>query len=238
MQSLSDYSQQIAHEGFAVIDGVVDDAVVNHLVATIDVLPESGSVRRNQLVFGVRNLLEVSPEVAELARSAPIRSLVTPVLGDDCFAVRATYFDKVPDANWKVPWHQDTAILVRDRIEREGFTAWSEKAGALHVSPPDWVLQGMLAIRLHLDDCFSNNGPLRVLAGTHGRRWPSHELDTAMSNHREVVCEVAKGSVLVMRPLLLHASSPSLTPGHRRVVHIEYATGDLPNGLEWRNRVH
>jgi hypothetical protein len=36
-----------------------------------------------------------------------------------------------------------------------------------------------------------------------------------------------------MRPLLLHASARSTSPRPRRVVHIEYAARDLPQGLEW-----
>ena len=36
-----------------------------------------------------------------------------------------------------------------------------------------------------------------------------------------------------MRPLLLHASSPSRVPGHRRVVHLDFAAVQLPNGMRW-----
>lgn len=36
-----------------------------------------------------------------------------------------------------------------------------------------------------------------------------------------------------MRPLLLHASSPAASPGHRRVLHVEYAAAGLPGGLQW-----
>jgi len=40
-----------------------------------------------------------------------------------------------------------------------------------------------------------------------------------------------------MCPLTLHASGPSASANHRRVIHIEYAAADLPVGLEWNNRV-
>jgi hypothetical protein len=36
-----------------------------------------------------------------------------------------------------------------------------------------------------------------------------------------------------MRPLLLHASASARVPGHRRVIHLEYAAESLPDGLEW-----
>jgi hypothetical protein len=47
---------------------------------------------------------------------------------------------------------------------------------------------------------------------------------------------VPAGGVVVMRPLILHASSPAVSPSHRRVVHLEYAAEDLPGGLAWHER--
>ena len=40
-----------------------------------------------------------------------------------------------------------------------------------------------------------------------------------------------------MRPLLLHASSPSKVPGHRRVIHLDFASSPLPGGLYWFSEV-
>jgi hypothetical protein len=40
-----------------------------------------------------------------------------------------------------------------------------------------------------------------------------------------------------MRPLLLHASASGTGPGHRRVIHLEYAVEELPGGLEWYESV-
>lgn len=36
-----------------------------------------------------------------------------------------------------------------------------------------------------------------------------------------------------MRPLLLHASSPSRVPAHRRVLHLDFASVHLPNNMVW-----
>src|SRR6266568_4969591 len=46
-------------------------------------------------------------------------------------------------------------------------------------------------------------------------------------------CLVPRGGALLMRPLLLHASSAAEAPGHRRVIHLEYAVDPLPDGLAW-----
>jgi ectoine hydroxylase-related dioxygenase (phytanoyl-CoA dioxygenase family) len=95
----------------------------------------------------------------------------------------------------------------------------------------------MIAIRLHLDDCSADNGALKVIPGSH----LCGELDTEeiveWTNRRSaVICEIAKGGALLMKPMLLHASSAAKGPSHRRVLHIEYAAGELPNGLQWFER--
>ena len=85
--------------------------------------------------------------------TGPLRDLVVPYLGAAAFAVRALVFDKTPLANWKVAWHQDVTIPVTEYRECPGWGPWSRKAGTWHVRPPAEVLEGMLTVRLHLDDC-------------------------------------------------------------------------------------
>jgi len=148
-------------------------------------------------------------------------------------------FDKIPEANWKVGWHQDTLVAVRDvesraRKQAVGFGAWSEKAGVLHVRPPVEVLQRMISIRLHLDDCSEENGPLRVLSATHrhGILDDAHlQKEIEQGEPFAVTCTAQRGAMLVMKPLLLHASSPSISAAHRRVIHVDFATETLPGGL-------
>src|SRR5207248_2544553 len=128
------------------------------------------------------------------------------------------------------------SIAVRERKEAEGFGPWSVKAGVLHVQPPAAILEKMLTVRLHLDDCPEQNGPLRVIPGSHLLgRLREGAISALTTPAAPVVCTVARGGVLLMRPLLLHASSPSQQPGHRRVLHIEYAASPLPGGLQWHS---
>jgi ectoine hydroxylase-related dioxygenase (phytanoyl-CoA dioxygenase family) len=149
------------------------------------------------------------------------------------------FFDKTAGANWKVPWHQDVSIAVRQQVEAPGFGPWSRKAGVVHVRPPVSVLQSMLTIRLHLDNCGMENGPLQVLPGSHGGGFISSEgVKTWRQNVKSVSCMVQAGGVVLMRPLLLHASSAASAPGNRRVIHLEYASGSaLPAGVEWHERI-
>ena len=237
MRGCKSYQSSIRRDGFAIVDHVVSPVDVARLGQAIQDLPDGEAVRQRQSVYGVRNLLELSEDVRWLASTSVIRDLVVPVLGPNCFAVRATFFDKVPDANWKLRYHQDSVIAVRQRAEVPGFHAWSEKAGVLQVRPPTDVLQDMLSIRVHLDDCPAENGALKILAGSHRQRWTRDQLADCKAQYNEVICEVVAGGVLAMRPLVLHASAASKTPGHRRVIHIEFAAADLPSPLQWKQRV-
>lgn len=186
---------------------------------------------------GLRNVLRVSARAAAFATSKQTTAQMGKLLGAPAFPVRAILFDKTDGANWGVPWHQDVAIAVAGQIETPGFGPWSVKDGVVHVQPPSQVLAGMATLRLHLDDCSTDNGALRVLPGSHQHGELSAEAISAWTaKQTPVTCELSKGGALVMRPLLLHASSPAKNPSHRRVLHVEYAATELPNGLKWSER--
>ena len=169
-----------------------------------------------------------------LVSSASIRSLVDPIAGPEARVVRGIFFDKTPEANWKVPWHQDLTIAVRRRKEVEGFTGWSMKAGITHVQPPSRVLNEVLALRIHLDPTNEDSGALKVIPGSHTRgRLSADDIQKIKREIEPVVCSAKQGDVLAMRPLLLHSSSVSSNASHRRVIHLEFCSLKLPGGLEW-----
>ncbi len=234
---LPSFSPRIERDGFAIVPEVVDGAVLEALRAAVARLSDRAEVRSKGGTYGVRHLLRIAPEVRELARSPELRTLAAAVLGDGCFAVRGIFFDKIPTANWNLGWHQDRVIAIRERRAAPGFRAWSQKAGVWQVEPPAEVMAGMLALRVHLDDCDANNGPLRVLPGSHRHGWLDGQIDRWKTEVSEVVCAVPAGGVVAMRPLLLHASAAAQTPRHRRVIHLEYAAAALPHGLEWQDQV-
>lgn len=203
---------------------------VDQLLDAIAQANDELAVRSRGGVYAIRNLLNLVSAVREWAESRPCRELVDPILGPDAKAVRGILFDKTPSANWKVPWHQDLSIAVRERVDVPGYGPWTLKAGVQHVQPPVAVLERMMAVRLHLDDCGDQNGPVRVVPGSHlfGRTAAMPDSTGAV-----VSCTVRRGDVLLMRPLLWHASSPAESAAHRRVVHIEFAAVTLPGGLQW-----
>lgn len=136
--------------------------------------------------------------------------------------------------NWKVAWHQDVTIAVKERREVEGYGPWSVKEGVVHVQPPARVLERMLTLRLHLDECRLGNGAVKVRVGSHRSGVvPVEAMGTLRAALRERACECDAGGVMFMKPLVCHASGAATVMGRRRVVHVEYAVGELDGGLEW-----
>lgn len=225
----------VERDGFCILPGRLADAEVDALLGALArVAAGNGARRRRGSIFAIRNLLREVPEARALAGGPLVRAGVEAVLGRGAFPVRGILFDKTPAANWKVTWHQDSMIPVRERMAVEGFRSWSVKAGVPHVLPPDAVLAGMLHARAHLDDCREENGPLLVIPGSHRLgRLAEAERARLVAAETAVPCLLPRGGVLLMRPLLLHASSAARRPGHRRVIHLEFAAAPLPGGLEW-----
>jgi ectoine hydroxylase-related dioxygenase (phytanoyl-CoA dioxygenase family) len=225
----------LKQNGFVVLPKVVDASTLMDLTTALERPPVTDAVRlKGKIPFGIRNLLDVVPRTRQLAESDDLMSLARTALGPNAKLVRGLFLDKPPQANWKVAWHQDLTIAVAKRIEIEGFGPWTTKAAVTHVQPPIGVLEGMLALRVHLDDCDIWNGALKVMSGSHKRgRLSQGGISECIKTETPTVCEVPRGGVLLMKPLLLHSSSVSSRPFHRRVIHFEFSSGDLPEGLSW-----
>jgi ectoine hydroxylase-related dioxygenase (phytanoyl-CoA dioxygenase family) len=170
-----------------------------------------------------------------LLDTAPLRALLAQLFPAGCQLVKAIYFDKPALSNWLVAWHQDLMINVDGRTEQPGFGPWTSKPEGASVQPPVAVLENMCTIRIHLDDCDAGNGALKAVAGTH-RQGVLLPAALPALTPAATVCAVPAGGAMLMRPLLLHASNRSTSPRPRRVVHLEFASAELPSGLRWRER--
>jgi len=223
--------------GYAIIPSLLAMDACDLLAAELTALLETQQQSSARTHGGLRNVLRVSSRAMAFAASERCTSLVSDLVGGPAFPVRGILFDKTDGSNWGVPWHQDLAISVAEQIEAAGFGPWSVKEGIVHVQPPPHILANMLTIRLHLDDCAADNGALRVMPGSHLQGELSAEaISSWVTRQAPVTCEISKGGALLMRPLILHASSRAKNPSHRRVLHVEYAATELPNGLKWSER--
>jgi hypothetical protein len=216
-------SEMLSRDGFEIVPEVLSGAWQEQLLATLDTSNKAG--RRGVLA---------EPLVWQLAHSPAIKGLMSARLRAPARPVRAIFFDKSPETNWLVPWHQDLTIAVQETSDLTGYGPWTVKDGIPHVQPPAEVLASMLTIRLHLDDCDETNGALQVIPGSHRHgRLSASEIQEFRDKSSPHTCCLRAGDALLMKPLLLHASSQSQSSGHRRVLHIEYAALDLPAPLKW-----
>ena len=181
---------------------------------------------------GARHLMS-HPAVRALAMDQRLLGIVRRGLGGSAVPFRATLFEKSGQSNWLVVWHQDTALPLMERFDSPDWGPWSEKAGVLYAHAPSWALRRVLALRMHLDDSSHENGPLRVIPKSHELGVLSDDDVFRLARERPAVdCVAPRGSVLAMRPLLIHSSPKSLTDEPRRVLHLEYADSlDLAPGI-------
>jgi len=217
------YSEQLAAEGYAVIPELVD---AHHIRDICEFICDEG--------VGTRRLIDM-PWCAELAERIVRDEQMSELLPEGAVAAQCTLFNKTIAANWLVPLHQDLSIPVAERVDTARCSGWSEKEGELFVQPPVQVLEQVLTVRVHLDDCDERNGALRVVPGSHllGR------LDAARGRlerdrRGSVSVNVKRGGAMLMRPLLLHASSKVSVDNPRRVLHFLFGPKKLPEGLRWR----
>jgi hypothetical protein len=230
-------ASQLATAGHATVPQLYTVAEVAALLACIEAAPAaSPNFRRSQDVFAIRNLLGEIPALWPLLATPALCGLLSELFPAGCHLTKAIYFDKPAGSNWLVAWHQDLMINVGHRVaDLPGFGPWTAKAGWVAVQPPVAVLENTVTIRLHLDDCDATNGALKVVPASHlGGVVPAETI--ASHTAAATVCAVPAGGVMLMKPLLLHASSRSASSRSRRVIHLEFSTAELPTGLAWRER--
>jgi hypothetical protein len=197
-------------------------------------LSELSQFKLEPLSGGIRRIEQRAPKVASLATSPELLSIASQHLSSQPELVRAIYFDKSPDNNWLVTWHQDRTVSVSNRFEANDWGPWSIKAGVWHVQPPIIVLEDMVTIRIHLDEVTRSNGCLKIIPSSHTLGILSAQaIQDKIHKEPIVYCEVSAGDAVVMRPHILHSSEKSISPLHRRILHFEYASYTLPTGIYW-----
>lgn len=221
------WAESVKERGYAMIPAALLQKESDEL------LQELGCANLARSRAGLRHAMRI-PAVAEIARGTALLGIAQEILGEGAFPFRATLFDKSPTANWLVVWHQDTALPLKARRERPGWGPWSLKDGVQYAHAAASALEQVVALRVHLDDSTSENGPLRVLPGTHTLGvLTDDEIHDLSRKVAEAECLVPRGGVLAMRPLIVHASSKAQNEMPRRVLHIEYSRRDaLSDGLE------
>jgi ectoine hydroxylase-related dioxygenase (phytanoyl-CoA dioxygenase family) len=215
----------LLRDGYQVHRGVFSSAEIEDFRAESDgIATKAGSAC-------VRRLIERSRLFGKLSASSRLLSLFPE---SKLLPIRSILFDKTPDENWPVAWHQDLTICVTEKLGCEGYGPWSVKDSIPHVQPPVALLRQMVTARIHLDPTNADNGALMILPGSHLHGKLASESIAQLTNESSITCECQPGDVLLMHPLILHSSKRSARPNRRRILHFEYAPPDaLDSRLTW-----
>lgn len=231
--NVANHQEHITVKGFTVIDNIFTAEEVEQIVNIIQQADTSNDTfRKTKDLFAIRQFLKEIPAVIPAVLNAKLNAVITDLFGEGYVPVKSIYFDKPGDSNWFVSYHQDLTISVKEKAETSGFGPWTVKQQQYAVQPPLNILEQNFTIRIHLDDTNANNGALRVVPGSHNKGiYRPETID--WTTETEETCDVPKGGIMIMRPLLLHASSRTTNQQKRRVVHIEFSNQSLPAPLQW-----
>jgi ectoine hydroxylase-related dioxygenase (phytanoyl-CoA dioxygenase family) len=223
--------KKLGEDGFAITGEVFSPAAINQLLQVIAATShQKETFRKTRDLFAIRQFIKEVPAAAACIFTASFKSLLKEIIGDGYFVVKSIYFDKPPASNWFVSFHQDLTISVDKKIQLPGFGPWTVKQDQFAVQPPVQLLNDNFTARIHLDTTTEANGALKVIPGSHQHgivRPETADLSDPFT------CEVLKGAVMFMKPLLLHASGRTVNNESRRVIHIEFSRLQLPGQLQW-----
>tara|TARA_R110002051_G_scaffold68973_1_gene124186 strand:+ start:16062 stop:16781 length:720 start_codon:yes stop_codon:yes gene_type:complete len=170
----------------------------------------------------------------EICGPRKLADLASRLAGEPLRPIRILLFDKTQSSNWAITWHQDRVVPLREKRTLPGFTRWTTKSGIPHVEPPEDLSRRMISIRLHIDDCGPANGPLSVIPGSHELgRLTDEQIAILCGRETPVSYPAQAGDLLILRTLTVHASDRAERPSRRRVLHIDFAPDELPQGLDW-----
>ena len=228
---LKSMAAKLEHKGVSILNFVYTKREVKKLALILDKYFKEHPTK----TYAKRQLLKTLPELKDSLFNKNLKDIVQSI-DKNAFLSKAIYFDKPADSNWYVTWHQDVPINVSKKVATKGYTAWTNKEGVIGVRPPEEVSKSIFTIRVHLDDTDNKNGALKVIPGSHNKVLSNDEIQLISNSSIPLDCHVPAGGVQLMKPLILHASSKSTSQKRRRVIHLEFTSYELTQGLEWSEK--
>ncbi|WP_428742364.1 phytanoyl-CoA dioxygenase family protein [Tenacibaculum sp.] len=223
MLGFNQHKRELIEKGFSITSTIFSDEEIENLKKLINSPKDT---------YAIRQLFVNNPAIMEIVLSNDkFKRLISEVCEDDYFITKAIYFNKPAKSNWFVSHHQDISISAENKIEAENYTNWTNKKGQLGVVPPLEILENTVTFRIHLDDTDETNGALKVIPKSHSKGFIRVDEKFKVQEHgEEQLCKVRKGEVMLMKPLLLHASQKSISSTDRSVIHMELCNRNIPMG--------
>ena len=231
------YKTEVGVNGFAIIDTVYTDSEIANIISVIEKTEARGETfRKSADLFAIRQFLKEIPGMLPLLLNSRLKDVISAIFGSNYFVVKSIYFDKPEASNWFVAYHQDLTISVDQKADIQNFGPWTVKQNQFAVQPPLQILENIYTIRIHLDETNQDNGALKVVPQSHSKQIYRPETIN-WETETETVCNVNKGGIMIMKPLLLHSSGRTINNSRRRVIHIEFSSAQLPEPLQWAEKL-
>lgn len=235
-----EYLHKINTDGFAIVKNIYDDNEINKILSIIEKVSDNETLnstfRKSNDLFAIRQFHKEIPETLNFIFNKNLKDIIKLNFGDDYFIIKSIYFDKPEKSNWFVAYHQDLTISVSKKILSQNFENWTAKHNQFGVQPPEEILKNNFTIRIHLDRTTKENGALKVINKSHKKGIYRIE-NIRIAHEIETICEVEKGGIMIMKPLLFHVSNKTTNNARRRVIHIEFSNQKLPSKMEWSEKV-
>lgn len=238
MEITEKHKIDLNENGFTTLENVYTEQEIEQILLTINQADDTKvNFKKSNDLFAIRQFLKEIPETTSLIFNENLKNSIKQMFGNNYFVVKSIYFDKPETSNWYVSYHQDLTISVDKKVSLENYGPWTTKQNQFAVQPPIEFLENIFTIRIHLDDTDEKNGALRVIPKSHKKKICRPET-IDFTKEIESTCNVNKGGVMIMKPLLLHSSSRTVSNKKRRVIHIEFSNLELPKELQWAERMN
>jgi len=250
---MSDYLQQLATDGYAIVRGFLPPAELARIDAETKRIEQEAlrqhhaTYRHGNLLFEILNdpkarrrvLLQahwtawISPLMERMRRSEHYFSVLQPLLGEDIKQISHQVHWKPPGAKYTFyRFHQDARF--RQGSNRD-FDNWRSNVNTGLAIDPQTVENGALRVipRSHRLDYLglSDDGPIMV------GQTQDEELRRAGLDPNDIVtCEMEPGDLLLWTLFTVHGSAPNISHYDRRFMINSYARAADSDRGEWAFR--
>lgn len=236
MNHLNLKKEEFENNGFSTIDNIyspLEAEAIAHEIAQAE--QTNTSFRKTSDLYAIRRVLKEIPVLKPIIFNNKLKEVIHELFGEGFFLVKSIYFDKPEKSNWFVTWHQDLTISIDRKADIPGFKNWTSKFNSFAVQPPVEILENNFTIRIHLDDTDETNGALRVISGS-AQKGVFSPQGISIVDNTETYCRVHAGGIMIMKPLLMHASDRTVSEKGRRVIHLEFSSAVLPEPINWAEK--
>lgn len=223
--------RELDEKGYLVLPGLIDRAWLSELQDTFDrLVAEEGAVAGSEVhqepgTQRLSNLMNKSPVFDACYTNPKVLAAMYHILKEEFKVSAMNGREPLKGAGYQA-WHEDWNEAFFDTPEENQWSGDYRKPGdPFYVAISLWML----------DDFTSQNGPTRVVPGSHHWRAPQFEMEDRRAEHPDQVLLTGDaGTVAIMNSHLWHGGTTNQNGARRRVLHPYYVARQFPQQQDQR----